>query len=457
MQKLFTAVFMISLLLLVGVCAAIFINEEIKKRTYRKLLGRVTNAESFLFSSMYDEARKIYDDILAAAKDAASQIIYPDIVAECNYGLGKCYQIWSTDNPEAFVNAIQCYESFLEYYKDSGGDEALEAKKLETGYNLGVLYAAYGRIVQKKDHPEYLRRSEQLLGNSLKNIDIIAHRLFPHESAAGLQTATAMIKGSIYKTLAAIHYDLSETESGSRAESSLKKSIEACHSASQYFTRDDYAKEYAELLEHKVQACARLCSIAESRDNVQQTITTQREFLAFLESNARFSDLFDYYGETGDSCANLARLILGESDNDQNKKAGHKALEEACSSYRKMIKLYDEGRVVVVNADIAKAYHKVGETLIKIYHLGLQETYVTEAFAAFRKALDYVLDGSIEMANIQSMMGNLYVILSKHHDRKANLKEARSAYRTALKIYDIKGLIPHKQYVEAALKQIDIF
>ncbi len=439
---------------MVGGYAAVLLLEEIKIRNYHKLLARIVNAESFLASGIYNDARKIYDDVLIAAKDDASRIIYPDVVAQCNYGLGKCYQIWSADDPTAFPNAIQCYENFLEYYKNSTDDEAMEARKLETRYNLGLVYAAYIKAAQKKDYPAFLKRSELLLNGSLKHVDIITRQLFPQESPAGLQTAETKTTGSIFQALSAVYHAFSEMEFGDKAEASLLKSLGACDNALKYFT-SDYATEHAGLLQRKVDTCKRICSLADTPDNVRKVIAAQKDVISFLQSNARFNDLFELYRETGDSYVHLAKLVSDAGDNDNSKETGLKALEDACAIYKEMITLYDEDRVVVVNTDIANVYQKMAEALVKRYHLDLQESYLTDAFTAFQKALGYVPDGSVEMANIQSLIGSLYVILSKHHDRKANIKEARSAYKIALKIYDSKGLVPYKQYMEASLKEIE--
>lgn len=432
-----------------------YLSAEERERNRRRLRSRIVNAEALLQSGMADDAAQIYREVLGAVEDGNKRAVYPDIYALCRYGEAGCDQKKADSDPAACVNAINCYEEFLRLAPQlTDEDEEGEARKAEASYRLGLLYASYVKKLSRKDQRAVLKRAETLLASSLESLGAIAKRVYSREYQSQPERTAARVGGSVQMTLAAVYASLSEFQGSKNGEITLLKALDAHESALQVYTSEEYPVEYAVVLRDTVNTHTRLFELTGNAGFLDSAIARLERLAHYMESAKRDSDLFSVCRELGEAHLLKAKSLSESEDKNEKRDAVQEPLSSAFRCYERMATLAGEGGVAVSDGGMAEICQKMGDIKNRLYQLTLQKSDLEGAIALYEKALGHVEEGSVDYANVQSMLGSLFVVLGGLQDRKANVGKAKAAYSIALEIYDDKGLTAYKQSVEATLREI---
>ncbi len=452
----FVSIAGVFLLVAAGYLYSFFV-EQSQKKTRLKMLSRISNAETLLQSGMYDDGFAIYEEILDSLKSGNKWTAFQDVYALCRYGEGKYFQRKAADDFTAYTNAVECYEEFLRYLSMPGLGLEEIIKKIEAHYNLGLLYVSCINKPQVKNRMTSLKRAEHLLTAALEFINEISLQPLSPEESDQQEHYTTKVHASIYQALGVIYSETSDTGLPKNAEKSLLKAIDAFDKALQFFTAQEYPAEHTEILSAYANVYKKLFALSGNINFMTVAAGTLKTLADYLERNDRQSELFTVIQDLGDSYMLMAQHLAetGTEENNQNNEAKNAALTAAAEYYKKMIDIPKGGNVFVTNSDLALMYQKVGSATIKLYHIGQHEPHLEEGLSLYQKALEYVAEGSLDFANVQSVIGDLYVVLSRTHDRKENIAKAKAALNTALRIYDDMGLTPYKKNIELSLKNID--
>lgn len=429
--------------------------EQSMKRARQKFLSRIDNAQALLQNSMHDDALKIYGEITAFVTRSSRRDSFRDIYALCKYGEGKCFQKKSIQNAEFYNNAIQCYEEFLRCLPNADSDMERRLKKIETYCNLGMLYSAFVKEGKTKEQAAYLKRAETLLSSALVDIDIMMTQGAPLKESVHRELFSAAGYASLLQALGTVYLALSDTETRSNAVRSLTKAVETYDKALQTYTIEEYPLEHTNILQAKAVAFKRLFSLTREIPSMDNALVALKALADHLGKNGQPLELFTVLQDLGDSTMLIAEHLDYAEESDQNKELKYAVLLDAVGHYESMLQLYTEKNLFLTNHEVATIYKRLGSIKAKLYHLKYEDTLLEEGIALYQKALGHTAQGSIDWAMIQSIIGDLYVVLSRLRNRKENITKAKTAYSAAVKAYDNLGMTSDKQSVEQSIKSID--
>ncbi|HEX8949784.1 MAG TPA: hypothetical protein VF790_12515 [Dissulfurispiraceae bacterium] len=443
------------LALCAAVCAYSYIVEQARQKLRKRLLARIGNAESLLQSGMHDDALNIYEDILSSLKSGAGRPFFQDVYALCKYGLGKYFRKKAADDFSACRAAIENYEEFLHCLASPGIDLEEAVKKIEAQCDLGLLYVILVKQVKIKNWVSYLRRAETLLETSLAYIDDIARQAADSGDPAKQELTSTKVYASIHQALGIIALEISATQLHKEAERYLMEAVSSFDRALQSYSAREYPSEYADVLGNKASAYKKLFELTANVNYMSVAVDVLKTLVDHLEKNGKT-------GETPEVIQNLAAIhsaiaqrLMESADNEQFKETIRTSLLAASECYEKIIGLQDRATVPATRGELAHAYKKFADIKVKLHSLDQQTSFLDEAMALYLKSLEYVAEGSLDFANTQCVIGDLYAALSRTRARKDNIAKARAAYNAALKIYEEIGLVPQKRNVELSLKGIE--
>ncbi|MFZ5998082.1 MAG: hypothetical protein ACOYW7_11445 [Nitrospirota bacterium] len=429
--------------------------EQSLKKTRQKFLSRIDNALALQQNSMYDDALKIYEEIAATITRNSRQDSFRDIYALCKYGKGKCFQRKSIENAEFYNRAIQNYEEFLRCLPPADGDMEKRLKKIETYCSLGTLYTAFAKEVKTKDQAAYLKRAETLLSSALTDIDVVKTQGSPLKGSAYRELFSAAGYAAVQQALGTVYVELADTETRSNAVRSLTKAVDIYDAALQTYTIEEYPLEHTTILKAKTAALKKLFYLTKEIPYMDSALNVLKTLADHVGKSGQPLELFAVLQDLGDSTMLIIEHLDTASEGDQDKEALYAMLLDAAGHYERMLQLYHEKDLFLTNNEVASIYKRLGSIKTKLYYLKYEDTLLEEGIALYQKALGHTAEASLDFALVHSIVGDLYVVLSRLHNRKENIAKAKKAYSVAIKAYDNLGMTSDKQSVEQSVKSID--
>lgn len=440
------------------VCSVALYNyavEEGRKRTRRRLVSRLDNADALAQGGMHEDALAIYAEVAAAVAETGRRADFSDVYALCKRGEGRCYQKKAASEPEAAGNAIRSYEEFLRCLPAAGAGMEEELKRAEVSYHLGLLYVASLEQFPPKDRTACLKRAEGLLVSALSFVDLIAEQLGSPTAPQGRASDASLVRASLHQALGAVYLQRAEREPRRSAEKLLAQAIEALDQALRRYTRDLYPAEYTRLMKQKALSFKKLFALSGDRALMISAAAALAELAAHLDTSDPAGALGETLKELAETQMDLARSLEDTPGREQSKVQRREAVSSAAACYERLLRLSAEESVPLFSADLSLLYQKLAGAKVTLFQLDPSDGLLEEAIALTGKALSHTGEGSLEAATIHSTAGDLYLQLSRRRNGKDNTLKAKAAYAAALKVFDSLGMVSYRQNVERALKNIE--